>query len=86
MQDRLSYGLGIIPLKLTRHAAEELERIDSSMQNRFGLFAWQSDGKDGAGLSPRDQQNGDSSPSFCEIDIDLTEVSFESLARIDGNR
>jgi hypothetical protein len=40
VQDRLSDGLRVVPPKFTRYAAKELERFDSAMQNRFGLFAW----------------------------------------------
>lgn len=82
MQDHLSDRLGIVPPKFTRYATKEFKGLHGAMQDRFGLFAGKCDRKYGAGVSPRNQQDGDSAATIWKVDFDLTKVSFHPLARI----
>jgi hypothetical protein len=77
-----SYRLRIIPPDFARHALEEVEGFDQSVQDRFGPFGRQGQSERTIGVSPRRHQHRHLAAPFREVDIDVTEVDFEALAGI----
>ena len=76
------HGLGIVPPQLTRHTAEEGERLDQAMQDGLGAFGRYSDSERAIGIAPGGEQHGNEPATIGEIDVDVTEVGFEPLSRI----
>jgi hypothetical protein len=75
-------GLGVVPPEFVWHAAEEGEGFDQAVEDRFGAFAGQGQGKGAVGVRPGDHQHGNELAALREIDIDVTEVRFEALAGV----
>ena len=80
-QDRRGHRLGIIPPDLPGHTTEEREAFDHARQNRLRLFARQRQRKPKARVTPRQQQYGHLPAPIGEIDVDVSEVSFQAPAR-----
>jgi hypothetical protein len=74
--------LGIVPPQLARHAIEERERLDQTMQDGLGAFGRQRDSEGAVGIGPGREQHGHQLAAVGKIDVDVTEVGFEPLARI----
>src|ERR1700722_2230370 len=73
---------GIIPPDLVRYTAEELERLDQAVQDRLGPLGRQGDDEGTIGVGPGHEQDRHLSASVGEIDVHMTKVRFETLARI----
>jgi hypothetical protein len=77
-----NHGLGIVPPEFVRHAAKESEGFNQTVQDRLGPFSRQGQGKGAVGVCPGDHQNGNELAALGEIDVDVTEVRFQALARV----
>jgi hypothetical protein len=73
---------GIVPPYLMWHATEEPERFDEAVQDRLGPLGWQGDGEGTIGIRPGHQQDRHLPATVGEIDVHMTKVRFETLARI----
>ena len=80
-EDRRRDRLGIIPPEFLRGAAEEFQRRDCPVQDRFGLFARQCDHERGVRVGPGHHQDRRLAPSFREVDPDMAEVALGPLPR-----
>jgi len=77
-------GSGVVPPDLVRNAAEEGEGLDQPMQDGLGAFGRQGQGEGVVGVGPGSNQHRDQLPARGEIDVDVAEVAFQSLAGIMG--
>ncbi len=75
-------GLGIVPPHLPRHRSEEVEGFDQSVQDRLGAFRRQSDDERTVGIRPGRQQHRHEPPAAWKVDMNVSEVRFETLTRI----
>jgi hypothetical protein len=73
---------GIIPPDLVRHAAEELECLDQTVQDRLGPLGGQGDGEGAIRVGPGHEQDRHLPAAVGKIDVHMTKIRFESLARI----
>jgi hypothetical protein len=73
---------GIIPPDLVRHTTEELERLNEAVQDRLGPLVRQGDDEGTIGIRPGHEQHRHLPPSVGEIDVHMTKVCLETLARI----
>jgi len=76
------HRLGVVPPQLARHRLVEGERFHQPVQDRLGAFAGQGDGERAIRVPPGRQQHRHQSSAVREIDVDVSEVCFEPLARI----
>ena len=76
------HGLGIVPPHLTRHTAKEREGLDQAVQDRLGSFRGQGQHERAVRVSPGRDQHRHLPAPVREIDVDVTEVGFQALARI----
>jgi hypothetical protein len=81
-EDRRRHRLGIVPPNFTRHAAEELQPLHHAFQDRFGSLARQSDGERTIRVRPDQHEHRYLLTPIGKIDVDVTEVRFQALARI----
>jgi hypothetical protein len=79
-------GLGIVPPEFMRHATKEGESLGQAVQDGFGALTRQGDGEGAVRVAPGDQQHGNELAARREIDVDVAEVGFETLAGIVGER
>ena len=75
------HGLGVIPPQLDRHALEEREGFDQSVQNRLGAFGRQRQGERRVRVTPGDDQDRNLTPALGEVDVDVAEVGLGTHAR-----
>jgi hypothetical protein len=76
------HRLGIVPPDLTRHTAKERERLDQPVQNRLGPLRGQGQHERAIRVRPGRDQHRYLPPPVGKIDVDVTEVGFQALARI----
>jgi hypothetical protein len=76
------HGLGVVPPEFVRHAAKEREGFNQTVENGFGAFAGQGQSEGAVGVRPRDHQDRNELAAHREIDVDVTEVRFQALARV----
>src|SRR5439155_25167758 len=72
----------VVPPHFPRHTTKEMESLDQAVQDRLGAFGRQSQGKRTIGKSPGGHQDGYLSAAIGKIDIDVSKVGFQALARI----
>jgi hypothetical protein len=76
------HGARVVPPELARHITEEGEGFDQAVQDRLGALRRQGDGEGAVGVRPGDQQDGHTPAAVGEIDVDMAEVRFETLAGV----
>lgn len=81
-QDRRRHRLGIVPPHFTRDILEELEALHHPFQDRFGPLARHSHGERAVRVRPHQHQHGDLPTPVGEVDVDVTEIGFQTLTRI----
>ena len=80
--DRGRHRLGIVPPNFARHTAEELEPLHHAFEDRFGTFTRQSHSKRAIRVRPYQRQHGNLLATIGKIDVNVSEVRFQSLAWI----
>jgi hypothetical protein len=85
-EDRRRHGLRIVPPHFPRHTAEELETLHHAFQDRFGTFARQGHRKGKIRVRPDQHEHRNLLPALGKVDVDVTEIRFEPLARITRER
>jgi hypothetical protein len=75
-------GLGIVPPQFPRHRSEEVEGLDQPVQDGLGALGWQSDDERTIGIRPGREQHRHEPAAVREVDMDVAEVRFETLAGI----
>jgi hypothetical protein len=77
-----NHALGIVPPELTRHALKERECFHQPVQDRLSPLGRQRLREGAVRVSPGHHQHRNLPAPSGEIDVDVTEVGFEALARI----
>jgi hypothetical protein len=62
-----------------RHAAKERESLDEPLENGLGAFGGQGQREWAVGVTPGGNQDRDLSTEFREVDVNVSEVGFESM-------
>ena len=75
------HGAGVVPPQLTRHTAEEGERLDQAVQDGLRPLGRHGDGERAVGVRPGDQQDGDLAAAVGEVGVDVAEVGLGPTAR-----
>jgi hypothetical protein len=85
-EDQRRYRLGVVPPDLTGRSAEELQGADHAVEDGLGALGGQSEDERGVGVSPHGHQEGDEASAVGEVDVDVSEVGLEAVARWVGQR
>jgi hypothetical protein len=81
LQDRHCHRRRVVPPDLSRHAAEEGERLCYAVQDRFRPLGGQRNGKRAVRVRPGNQQHRNLTATLREIHPDMAEVTLRSLTR-----
>ncbi len=85
-EDRRRHCLRIVPPNFPRHTAEEIEPLHHALQDRFGSFARQGDGKRAIRVRPYQHQHRNLLAAVGKIYVDVAEIRFQPLAWITRQR
>ena len=81
-QYRVCHRPGIVPPDFFRNTSEEFECLSHALQNRFGPLSRESDRERSVRIRPHQNQHVDLATSIGKVDLNLTEVGFNTLSRI----
>ena len=84
--DQRGDGPRVVPPNLLGHRTEELEGRDHPFKDRLGAFEGESQDEGGVGVRPGRDQKRHEPAALGEIDVDVPEIGFETLARQMGQR
>ena len=80
-EDQRGDGLGVVPPDLLGDAAEELEGRDHAFEDRLGALEGQRQHEGSVGVGPGRDQERHEPAAVGEVDVDVSEIGFEALAR-----
>jgi hypothetical protein len=80
-EDQRGDRLGIVPPDLAGHGGEELQGADHAVEDGLGPLGGQGDHEGKVGVGPDGHQNGDEAAAVGEVDVDVSEVGLEAVAR-----
>src|SRR5208337_3487365 len=81
LKDERGDRFGVVPPDLPRHTAEELESRDHPFENGLGAFERQGEDEGGVRVGPGGDEEGNQATAIGEVDVNMSEVGFETLAR-----
>ena len=81
LQDQRGDRPGIVPPHFPGDAAEELEGGDHAFEDRLDALERQRQDEGGVGIGPGGDQKGNQASAVGEVDVDVTEVGLDTLAR-----
>ena len=81
LEDQRGDGFGVVPPDFLGNAAEELEGGDHAFEDRLGALERQGENEGSVGVGPGGDEEGDLPPAVGEVDVDVTEIGLEALAR-----
>ena len=79
-KDQRRDGLRVVPPQFLGDHLEELEGRDQALEDRLGALEGECQDEGGVGIGPGGDEEGDQAPAVGEVDLDVTEIGFESLA------
>ena len=79
--DQRGDGPGVVPPDLLGDRTEKLEGGDHPFKDRLGAFEGESQDEGGVGVGPGRDQKRHEPAAVGEIDVDVPEIGFETLAR-----
>jgi hypothetical protein len=74
-------GPGVVPANFLGHAAEELEGCDHAFEDGLGAFEGERPHKGSVRVGPGRHEEGNLPPTIREVDVDVSEIGLEALAR-----
>ena len=80
-QDQRGDGLGVVPPYLLGHGSEELEGRDHPFEDRLGALEGKRQDEGSVRVGPGRDQKRHEPAAVGEIDVDVSEIGFEALAR-----
>ena len=80
LEDQRSHSFGIVPPHFPGDGAEELEGRDHPFEDRLGALERQRQDEGGVGVGPGGDEEGDQASAVGEVDMDVTEIGFETPA------
>src|SRR5262249_33026646 len=80
-EDERSNGFGVVPPNLLRHGSEEVEGRDHPLQDRLGSLEGKREHERSVRVGPGGHQERHESAAVGKVDVDVSEIRFEALAR-----
>ena len=80
-EDKRSNGFWVVPPNLLGHRAEEVERCDHPLQDRLGSLEGKCEHERSVRVCPCGHQERHESAAVGKVDVNVSEIRFEALAR-----